>query len=105
MLLPSMIGLFHSGGGLFFCAAGGSDGYRTESEPGQASAQTSFSGISLRRLPFFPGFIAMLSLTTSLRRTWAAISLPSVGVRTLVGTWFVFARQAGDLGWGTAEFH
>ena len=96
MLLPSLIGLLSIPGGAYFSAPLVERvGTGLKMSPARrALANVYFRHFIMTIYPFFPGFIAMISLSDISAGSLAALSIPPVAVGSLVGTWFVF-RKAG----------
>ncbi len=94
MLLPALIGLLPIPGGAYFSAPLVERvGTGLRMNPARkALANIYFRHFVMSVYPFFPGFIAMISLSDISAGSLAALSIPPVAVASLVGTWFIFRK-------------
>jgi len=98
MLLPSLIALLPIPGGAYFSAPLVEQvGMGLKMSPARkALANVYFRHFIMSVFPFFPGFIAMISLSDISAGPLAALSIPPVAVASLVGTWFIFRKTGRE---------
>lgn len=94
ILLPALIGLLPIPGGAYFSAPMVEQvGTGLGMNPARkALANIYFRHFIMAIYPFFPGFIAMISLSDISAGSLAALSIPPVAAASLLGTWFIFRK-------------